>query len=256
MRTLVILLAFSPIRICSWNNARWDIAEPWQDTWRGRDTGDRAFFVTTINSPTDNQEVVVGQTIELSALVAFVGLQPREIETQWLYGETSLCVDVVDDDSFSRCTLTIPAGILGAHLIRLNASSPWGDESTTTVRVILVEPEDHAGLTEFSLSSPLPSSQWPAGAVVPFLTTLGDPAPIANARVVWEIDGLQVAELTDRTSDSGIASSAAIIAAGPHEAVATVLIEGDIHTISTRFVVAEDADTDTDTDSDTAAPLP
>ena len=253
MRIALIFAIFAPIQLCSFGRNEPNVIR--FDTWGGRDTQVPRGRSIDVLSPANNTLVEPGETITLLGFAEFTGAFPEEIIARWLRPDQAdpVCSGALSFEESSTCSFTVPMDWQpGAHRMQFYAEAPWGDAQSAFVSLIIEEDQpDPTGPAVLTIGSPPLSSRWSENSPVPFVATLraGD-SPVEDARVVWEVDGLQVSALTARTDSGGTIVRAASFAVGPHEALATVYVNDEPVRASTRFVVTADEDPDTDSDAD------
>lgn len=255
MRIALIFAIFAPIQLCSFGRN-----EPFIrfDTWSGPDSGVRQDASVGVDSPLNNTIVEPGEQLDLVGSADFVGAFPEEVRVLWIRPDQSsaMCSGNLDFNGTHRCIFTVPeAWTPGSYRIQFRAEAPWGQVQDAFVSLVIEEEEpEPVAPPVLTIGSPAPSSSWSEANPVPFVATLAAGSePVTNARVVWEVDGLQVSALTARTDDAGTVVRAALFDVGPHEALATVFVDDVLITASTRFVVTADDDPDADSDSDSEA---
>ncbi len=259
MRIALIFAIFAPIQLCSFG--RNDIGVVRIDTWRGPDTQRGQDASISVDQPVNNTIVQPGQELALVGSADFIGAFPEEIEVLWSRTDQAapICTGNLDASGTHRCLLTVPQTWRpGVHRLQFHVQAPWGQTQDAFVALFIEQPDpDPTGPADLFIGSPALSSSWNETSPVPFVATLrAGETPLIDARIVWEVDGLQVSGLTARTDSDGTIVRAERFAVGPHEALATVFVDGAPVTASTRFIVTTDQDPDTDTDSDSDSQAP
>ena len=221
MRIALIFAIFAPIQLCSFG--RNDIGIVRIDTWGGPDSQPQQDGSVGVDQPANNTIVEPGQEVALVGSADFLGAFPEDIEAMWIRPDQSdaICAGELNTSGTFACAFTVPqTWEPGTHRLQFHVEAPWGEVQDAFVTLVIEADEpDPIGPPVLTIGSPTLSSRWSETSPVPFVATLrAGETPIADARVVWEIDGLQVSGLTARTNSDGTIVRAETFAVGPHEA--------------------------------------
>jgi hypothetical protein len=260
MRAFVLLLAFAPIRLCSWGNR--PEPDPWWETAIWRDPQP----AVVIESPTNGESVAAGSQMTLVGYADSSSWEAAELMGTWRVDELVACEpDALAEDGSQRCEVTAPAA-LGTHVVVFEVFDPWGNVGAESVGFRVVS----GAAPSVTLAAPAEGSVWSDTAPVPLVALVEDADGTGGLAASWIVDGVRVADLDTVVRVDGVAATATWLEEGAHtvrvevrdgshvasaEAGFTVVSDGDIDTDTEPDSDSDvDSDSDSDSDSDTAGP--